>query len=104
MTKLANLSTAKHLKYSMKYTDSGMEFKRHTESITNVQFPSNFLRMPPTMYFDDSVNFCKLLDRKCYFLGFLKSITVNWNILRLIFVRGQNGSGGVVDYIDATLV
>ena len=50
VTKLAILSTAKHLKYSIKYTDLGMEFKRHTESITNVQFPSNFHRMSPNMY------------------------------------------------------
>ena len=37
--KLVILSTAKHLKHSMKYTNLGEEFKRHTESITNVQFP-----------------------------------------------------------------
>ena len=51
VTKLATLSTAKHFKYSMKYTDLGMEFKRHTKSVTNVQFPSNCLRMSPKMYF-----------------------------------------------------
>ena len=41
-------------------------FKRHTESITNLQFPSKFLRMSPKLHFDDSVNICKLLDRKYY--------------------------------------
>ena len=29
----------------------GMELKRHTESITNVQLPSNFLSMSPTIFF-----------------------------------------------------
>ena len=51
MTKLTILSTVRHLKYSMKHNHLGMEFKRHMESITNVQFPSNFLRMSPKMYF-----------------------------------------------------
>ena len=37
-------------------------------------------------------------------MGRLKSITVIWNILRLFFVRGQNGSEGVVEYVDATSV
>ena len=40
-TKLAMLSKVKLLKYSMKYTDLGVELKRHTESISNVQFASN---------------------------------------------------------------
>ena len=33
--------------------------------------------------FDDSVNFCKLLDWKYLFVGCFKSITVIWNILHL---------------------
>ena len=42
MTKFAILSTAKHSKYNMKYTGLGVELKRHTESITNVQFSITF--------------------------------------------------------------
>ena len=49
-TKLAILSTAKHLKYSINIPILGMELERHTESITNVQFSSNFLRMSPNQY------------------------------------------------------
>ena len=44
----------------------GVKLKRHTNSIMNVQFPSNF----PAVYhqscvFDASVNFYKLLNYKC---------------------------------------
>ena len=33
--------------------------------------------------FDDSINVGKLLDWKCLFRGYFKSITVIWNILHL---------------------
>ena len=66
--KLAILSTTKFLKYIMKYTDLGFEFEKKKKKKTLnllLQYPSTFLRMSPKLYFYDSVNFCKLLERKC---------------------------------------
>ena len=51
MTKLAILSTVKHLEEQHETLILGAEFKRNTESITNVQFPSYFLSMSPKLCF-----------------------------------------------------
>ena len=61
----------------------GMELKRHTESITYVQFASNFLSMSPKLCFWQKCKCCELLYQKCWLTGCFKSITVIWNILRL---------------------
>ena len=62
VTKLVLLSTAKDLKYSMKYTD----FRRgDTQNLLRMfKFALNILNSPK-MVFDSSVTFGKLLDQKC---------------------------------------
>ena len=42
----------------------GLEFKKHTKSITSVKFPSNFLVCLQSCVFDDSVNSNKIISLK----------------------------------------
>ena len=59
MIKLAILSTAKHLKYSIGYTD----FRRGACKTPRIYYECLILtKFPHCCVFDDNVNFCKLLD------------------------------------------
>ena len=76
MTKLTILSTAKHLKYSMKYADLGVDLKDTQNLLRMFNFHQIFSGCHQSCIFDDSVNIGKLLDRKYQFLFCFKSITV----------------------------
>ena len=66
VAKLTILSMVKHMTYSMNVPILGVELKRYTESISNVQFPSNFLGMPPKLLcLQDKIKLFKLLNWNC---------------------------------------
>ena len=54
-----------------------------TLMITNVQLHQIYSVCHQSCIFDKSVNLCKLLGQKCYFIMCFKTITAVWNILGL---------------------